>query len=159
MKVIIAKSAVAEMFAITKSPELKMLLNEVGSAFDIFSPKDMEDMQAKKLCYTDVVRKNWSFKEIGEEVILEIDDEIFTMMSNCATGYYAIWTRFVRPVKAIMDVVLDLKAFIKGFDSKFDKFITESITPEPKPKVVKDEAAESEKALRDLFSKMVNKNV
>lgn len=135
MKLIINQNSLSTLANIAVSPELKMLLQEVESVFDIKGKPVTADVMAFET--KDIIRKNWSIVAVGEDMVLEINDEFINEYAKFASGLYITMSRLVRPIKAVLDVFMNMNQLTTQFNQKLAELIEDTgAAKEPVLKVV-----------------------
>ena len=124
MKLIINQDSLSTLANIAVSPELKMLLQEIESAFGLKGLSVKADVKAFET--KDIVRKNWSVVAVGEDMILEISDEFINEYARFAGGFYITASRLVRPIKALLDAFTDLDKYVKAFNVKIAEMVEDT---------------------------------
>lgn len=135
MKVLFSKKVYSELSALKQSEDYRALIIEIC---DVFMPSDREEIIAKldesPAEFEPVRKKNWSIYAEGDNFVLEMDDEIFTIFMDSMKTHWRFAKAVVRPLKAIIDLAKDLiGAFgteFKQIDKKLNSFFKDDMSKE-----------------------------
>lgn len=137
MKLIVNKATAHTLANTLGTPEFQMFTRELMNAFEPGAIKKADaDILAKPVVIEDIVRKNWSIMTLGDEVIVEFNDEFALSYQQAIVQYYAVAARLVQPIKMLMGVMMgamkDFRAISDKLSDTFDRLLTTKVTVEDK---------------------------
>ena len=131
MKVLFSKKVYTEFATIQQTEDYRALIIEIC---DVFEPEDREEILANldktAAEFEPIRKKNWSIYSEGENFVLEMDDEFFTIFMDTMKTQWRLLKTLVRPVKAIIDLVLAFATEFKQIDKRFNKFFKDKLEGE-----------------------------
>lgn len=131
MKVLFSKKVYSEFASLKQSEDYRALVIEVC---DVFMPSDREEIMAEldksPTEFEPVRKKNWSIYAEGDNFVLEMDDEFFTIFLDSVKTHWKLAKTLVRPIKVMIDLVLAFGSEFKEIDRKFNSFFKDDLSKE-----------------------------